>query len=155
MEVHVSETTEIISLDIVCINNKQELCVSSIIIYQCCSSVFHFHSKLNKSSENFHNFFIKKNTTDINESYLFFSVSVWAHRQTDWSEVTEEVRREGPSDASRWSDRGREKRSGEDGNQDDESKCLWAALKALISLYILSASARPPYAKPCGRGDNQ
>lgn len=47
--------------------------------------------------------------------------------QTDrTAEVTEEVRREGPSDASRWSDGGREEKRGEAGNQDDKTKCLWA-----------------------------
>lgn len=60
-------------------------------------------------------------------------------RQTDTAEVTEEVRGEGPSDASRWSDGGREERRGEARNQDDKTKCLSAVLKALISLYILSA----------------
>ncbi len=38
-------------------------------------------------------------------------------RQTDVAEVTEEVRREGPSDASRWSDGGREERRGEAGTR--------------------------------------
>lgn len=40
-----------------------------------------------------------------------------------------------------------EGRRGEAGNQDDKTKCLSAALKALISLYILYAPVRPPYAR--------
>lgn len=36
-----------------------------------------------------------------------------APTKTHTAEVTEEVRREGPSDPSRWSDGGREERSGE------------------------------------------
>lgn len=77
-------------------------------------------------------------------------------RETGPAEVTEEVRREGPSDASRWSDggmEGGEERRGEAPNQDDKTKCLSAALKALISLYIPSAPALPPYATLDGRGD--
>lgn len=75
-------------------------------------------------------------------------------RQTDTAEVMEEVSREGPSDASRWSDEGREERRGEAQNQDDKTKCLSAVLKALISLYIQSAPMRPPYARLWGRGDS-
>lgn len=49
---------------------------------------------------------------------------------------------------------GGEERRGEARNQDDKTKCLSAVLKALISLYILSAPARPPYARLWGRGDS-
>ena len=66
----------------------------------------------------------------------------------------EEVSREGPSDASRWSGEGREERRGEARNQNDKTKCLSAVLKALISLYIQSAPVHPPYASLWGRGDS-
>lgn len=49
---------------------------------------------------------------------------------------------------------GGEERRGEARNQDDKTKCLSAVLKALISLYILSAPARPPYARLWGRRDS-
>lgn len=85
-------------------------------------------------------------------------VSMCAHktqtdRQTDTAEVKNEVRREGPYDPSRWSDGGEggeERRSSKSGRQD---QMLIGCSKALISLYILSAPARPPSARLWSRGD--
>lgn len=72
--------------------------------------------------------------------------------QTDTAEGIEEVTREGPSDASRWSDGG--KRAEEKLEiRAAQSECWEAFLKALISLPILSAPASPPYATLWGGGD--